>query len=179
MPSADELIKYFHKFPGDLDLSWQAVRNLMLAAFEKQLAKRAEEIKFSRQKITELQQEIGRAKHTDNGYATIAEQRDEALSKLAAVGKRLGEIAALPDRWRKDQESAKSIMTVNGCAYELEKALKPAPSAEEVERERFEKSCAQYGLSFTRDEGGNYRDSRTLVLFDVWQAARAAKEGEK
>jgi len=55
----------------------------------------------------------------------------------------------------------------------------PAPTAEEVERERFEKACAQYGLSFTRDEGGNYRDSRTLVLFDVWQAARAAKEGEK
>lgn len=49
----------------------------------------------------------------------------------------------------------------------------PAPTAEEVERADFEKACAQFDVSFTRDEGGNYRDSRTLVLFDVWQLARA------
>lgn len=49
----------------------------------------------------------------------------------------------------------------------------PALTAEEKERAEFEKACAQFDVSFTRDEGGNYRDSRTLVLFDVWQLARA------
>ena len=52
----------------------------------------------------------------------------------------------------------------------------PAPTKEESRRAKFEQLCAQFDVSFTRDEGGNYRDSRTLVLFEVWMLALASKE---
>lgn len=57
-------------------------------------------------------------------------------------------------------------------------ALPPAPTAEEKERAEFEKACVQFDVSFTRDIGGNYRDSRTLVLFEVWMLARASAESK-
>lgn len=54
----------------------------------------------------------------------------------------------------------------------------PIPTAEEKERAEFEKACVQFDVSFTRDIGGNYRDSRTLVLFEVWMLSRASAESK-
>ena len=47
---------------------------------------------------------------------------------LAAHMKQMSAVAALPEKWRKDQESAQSLVTVRGCAYELEKALGSVPA---------------------------------------------------
>lgn len=49
MPSAEDLKEYFYEFQGGHDLSWQAVRNLMLAAFEERLAEVKKESDRSRQ----------------------------------------------------------------------------------------------------------------------------------
>jgi hypothetical protein len=186
-----------HSMIGELDpenvisiSSMSRVRNLMLAAFGKQnmgfdpiaMRNKLVELESKYMDMCTRLQECVQTHRIGLGGEKIDKLVCEAVAdltaKLAAAEKRLGEIAELPDRWKQDA-GVLSWKPAMRLVDELEKALKPAPSAEEVERERFEKSCAQYGLSFTRDEGGNYRDSRTLVLFDVWQAARAAKEGEK
>lgn len=58
----------------------------------------------------------------------------------------------------------------------------PAPSAEEVERERFEiwAATSSFGHDLTRMPCGKYYNSvLTSEAWELWQAARAAKEGEK
>ena len=66
--------------------------------------------------------------------------------------------------WNKVHESWRRWLPLNLAAYGIQ-------TAEEVERERFEKWWAK------AQEGDMY--SREDVAFTAWQAARAAKEGEK
>jgi len=59
----------------------------------------------------------------------------------------------------------------------------PAPTAEEVERERFEAAYLENYPAGMPDlqlsEDGEYRTPSVRCGFKMWQAARAAKEGEK
>ena len=158
----------------------------------------------------------------DFAQAVVAVQADkhEALAKLAAAEKRLGElewrpVSVKPDicqpvlgfspdwidpdfnrngirecfltdegpwhsaRWDNDQDCWKVETKTKPILWLDLASLRPAaPTAEELSREEFEKACAQFDVSFTRDGSGNYGDSRTRVLFEVWMLARASKEGK-
>lgn len=57
----------------------------------------------------------------------------------------------------------------------------PAPTPEEAEQERFEKWALKNCKELTPlgdHDGANYKDIGSQVAFQIWQAARAVKEGE-
>ena len=93
-----------------------AVGNLYLAAFAKKL------------------------EEGTGAWASIAaENLTIAQAKLEAVAK-------LPERWRADQNGPQSVITVHGCAYEVEKTLcLPAAEVEPAEKWAKEKSAFAQG----------------------------------
>jgi lipopolysaccharide biosynthesis regulator YciM len=75
-----------------------------------------EELAFARQKITELQQEIGRAKYTDDGYAAIADQRDNALQEIARLTEDCKGLSMSLNVTRENLvKSGKTIESKHGC----------------------------------------------------------------
>jgi hypothetical protein len=96
----------------------------------------------------------------------------EMLAKLAAAEKRLDEIAKLPDRWKQDAGvlSWKPSMRL---VDELEKALRPEPTPEELNRAEFETIWQTFpdknNLSYDTAGGSKAKEA----AFHFWQAARA------
>jgi len=115
---------------------------------------------------------------TEQTIEVLSNEIDTLRVKLAAAEKRLGELAKLPEKWRKDeawmtddnsfQSGRKGQMRL--CVEEIEAALSPAPTAEELSRAEFTKAfLAEFpGATTPIDER----------YFRIWQAARAAKEGK-
>jgi len=106
------------------------------------------------------------------------ERMKEAEHKLATIEVRLGEIAALPQKWR----SRPAVMSWNpaiDCIFELEAALLPRPTAEAVSKADFERFARGEGYSLAKNAKDEFRDTAAIHGWKLWQAARAAKEGEK
>lgn len=106
------------------------------------------------------------------------ERMKEADHKLATIEVRLGEIAALPQKWR----SRPAVMSWNpaiDCIFELEAALLPRPTAEAVSKADFERFARGEGYSLAKNAKDEFRDTAAIHGWKLWQAARAAKEGEK
>lgn len=180
MPSVEECIRVWHR-SGGINQGPEAVRSLMLAAFERQLeAEKAPSEKVDRLSKT-IENMLARI-HRDGGHHTdtvgfeqsmvdadeVISRLNEAQDRLTAAEKRLGEIAKLPEKWKQDPGVLSWTATMR-LVEELEKALSRAPTAEEVSREEFEKEWLAYcpGDDFTVDE--------KAAAWHMWQA-RAAKE---
>jgi hypothetical protein len=103
------------------------------------------------------------------------ERMKEAEHKLATIEVRLGEIAALPQKWR----SRPAVMSWNpaiDCIFELEAALLPRPTAEAVSKADFERFARGEGYSLAKNAKDEFRDTAAIHGWKLWQAARAAKE---
>lgn len=133
------------------------------------------------EEISRLTSELDERRHVmamivrrmgNGGHGLTNDEIEPAVIKLveglADAERRLGEIAKLPDRWKQDAGvfTWKPSMRL---VEELEKALSPAPTAEEVSRAKFEKEWLAYcpDDDFTVDE--------KAAAWHMWQA-RAAKE---
>ena len=202
MPSVQEIRDLFQTYKGGVKESWEAVRNLMLAAFAKQL----EEAKNNslllckelgnegKTAIGELQSKLSeaeeRAESKHGCWMNELKKVTELESKLAASEKRLGEIAKLPGEWREFRTICSG--TWKDAAKYLEQALKPTPTSEEIERAEFEAAYREEwerceGLEsewkfdlriFARDEQGRYVAQGIEPSWRMWKLARASKEAK-
>lgn len=176
IPSVDDIIDAWDR-SKDLESGMEAIHNLMLAAFAKQMEQVKEsshpmaltaiqELNAANAQIEVIQAKLEASQRQSKAALdSVCQQTKDKIAlqdKLAAAEKRLAEIAKLPERWRANRRKE----TVRGCYLELEQALKPEPTAEEIERAEFEAwwSKAETPL------GNNDH------VFAVWQAARAAKK---
>lgn len=179
MPSVDKLAEAFidaHNSSdpayGDVQAGVRAVRNLMLAAFAKQMEEKDAELeifKRIRDAKIELQAKYDDLQVTMDSVTMNAnwsvELMNKAEYKLAAAEKRLAEIAKLPDKWRANRRKE----TVRGCYLELEQSLKPDPTAEEIERAEFDKL-------WSSQPSWVHENTDKASAFFGWQAARASEE---
>ncbi len=107
----------------------EAVRNLMLTACARKT--RLWQIAAGeREKALETKLAILEKQAVYDNEAIIRMQ--SAGYELEVAKAQLAAIAMLPEKWRNDQESAQSLITVRGCAYEVEKALGTPPAVEPV-----------------------------------------------
>ena len=150
----------------------EAIRNLMLAAFAKQMEEKDAELeifKRIRDAKIELQAKYDDLQVTMDSVTMNAnwsvELMNKAEYKLAAAEKRLAEIAKLPDKWRANRRKE----TVRGCYLELEQSLKPDPTAEEIERAEFDKL-------WSSQPSWVHENTDKASAFFGWQAARASEE---
>lgn len=139
-------------------------------------------------KLAEAEKNIEELKHQIvDAIAHKSTKASVMEAQLAAAEKRLGEIAKLPEKW--------AFSTKPGSTYyanQLEQALKPTPTSEEIERAEFEAAYREewercegresewkFDLRiFARDEQGRYVAQGVEPSWRMWKKASASKEVE-
>ena len=91
---------------------------------------------------------------------------------LAAFARKMEAVAKLPEKWRADQNGPQSVITVHGCAHEVEKALSlPAVEVEPAEKWAKEKEAHAQGRRIER-RNKNYDSYWTVwmgVTRPIWE----------
>lgn len=203
MPSVEECIRVWHR-SGGINQGPEAVRNLMLAAFEKKLEEFAALEERHRETTTLLQECVQKFNLGLGGERIdklVVEALTESTAKLAAAEKRLGElewrpVSVKPTAADGDAEGTVFVCSADGKSRGIHKIEWPfsthvthwfpfpklsAPTAEDVSRAEFEKAYLKQnpntvGWAFQRAVDGSYFQPATLNGWQMWQAARASKE---